>query len=112
MGKAFRRHQSELGRMAADRIGKLRAPPNQMLANPEQHLRGLLLDALDRNKAGARTAHRLAICLRVGRVVLAAAYIRLHMLRCHQHRLMAQRRQRTRPVVRAAARLQSDPDRR
>ena len=52
-----------------------------------------------------RPAHRLADRLGVGRVVLAAPHIRLHVLRRDQHHFMAQRRQRARPVMRAAARL-------
>jgi hypothetical protein len=71
MDKPSRRHKAELGRMAADGVGELRAPPNQLLAHPKQHLVGLPRRTLCRDEARPRPAHRLADRLRVGRVVLA-----------------------------------------
>ena len=86
-GQALGCHQPELGGMAADRVAHLRAPLQQAVAHPNQHLSRLLLDCLDRHPPlfDLRTAHRLADRLRVGCVVLAAINIGLHVLRRDQH---------------------------
>jgi hypothetical protein len=103
--------QSELRRIAADRVAQLGALANQPVAQADQHLRRLPLGRLDRNKAHPRPAHRFADRLRIGAVVLVARHIGLDQLRRQQHRLVAQRRNGAPPVMRRAAGFDADPGR-
>src|ERR1700682_518152 len=93
--------QAELGGMATDSVGELRAPLDQALAHAQQHLRRRLLDTLDGHQPLLHLgpAHRLADRLGVGLVVLVAADIGLHVLRRDHHQLVAQLLQLPRPVV-------------
>jgi hypothetical protein len=97
--------QSELGGIAADRIGELRAIADQPIAQTDQHQRGLLLGGLDRDEAHRRPAHRLTQRFGIGRIVLAALDVRFDILRRDQPHFVSERLQETRPVVRSAARF-------
>ena len=100
----------ELGGMAADGIAELGAPADQALARAEQHLQGGLLGALHRHQPllHARPAHRFAERRGIRSIVLAALDIGPHVLRRHQHHLVAKLPEFPSPVVAAATSLQPD----
>lgn len=68
----------------------------------------MLLFAPHRHEVHARSRHRLADCLCIGRVVLAALEVSLDVARRHQPELVAERDQFARPMVRSRARLDTD----
>ena len=68
---------TEFGKMATQRIDAHRSLLDQQLTRLVQHQRGLLLRALDRNKAHPGTRHRFADRFGVDCVVLAALDIGL-----------------------------------
>ena len=92
-----------------DHLGPL---PHQKIARPMQHQPALLLDRFDLHKTHGRPPHRLADRLGVGRIVLVALYIGLHVLRRHQSHPMTKPRQFTRPIVRRGAGFHADQARR
>ena len=73
-----------------------------------QQRRRLLLCRLDRHKSHRRALNRLANRFGIGRIVLVALDVRLHVLRRHQPHLMAQRAELARPVMRRCTRFQTD----
>ena len=87
-------------RVTAQRVDQHRTLAHQKIARPLQHDRRLLFRRLDRHEPHRRPCHRLADCFRVGRVVLLAFNIRLHILRRDQPDLMTQRAQLARPIMR------------
>src|SRR5215211_5665223 len=91
--------QPELGGIAADRVGQLRLPADQLVAYPGQHLCGLLLGRLHRNKPHPRPAHRLADRRGIGRIVLPPLNIRLHILRRQQNGLVPECRELASPIM-------------
>lgn len=68
----------------------------------------MLLSAPHRHEMYARSLHRLADCLCIGPVVLAALEVGLDVARRHQPDLVSERDQFARPVVRSRARLDTD----
>src|SRR5271166_2232198 len=76
------------------------------------HQPTLLLDRLHLHKSHRRPAYRLADRLRVGRIVLVALDISLHILRRHQPNLVAELRQLPCPVVRGGTGLHANEARR
>src|SRR5262245_46235476 len=72
------------------------------------HQPALLRGRLHLHKSHRRPANRLADRLRIGRIVLVALDIGLHVLRWHQPNLMAEPRQLTGPVVRRGARFHAN----
>ena len=73
--------KAELGRIAADGVRQLRAIADQPIAQADHHQGRLLFGSLHRHEAHRRPTHRLAKCLGVGGIVLAALHIRLDQLR-------------------------------
>jgi hypothetical protein len=69
--------EAELGGMATDGVGQLRAIADQPVADANQHQRRLLVRRLHRHEAHRRPAHRLAQRFGVRRIVLAALDVRL-----------------------------------
>src|SRR6202040_3602918 len=76
--------QTELCRIASDRIGELGAIRNQPIAQAKQHQSRLPLGCLYRPEPHRRWAHRLAKRFRVCRIVLAPFDIWLDQLRRDQ----------------------------
>jgi hypothetical protein len=72
------------------------------------HKPALLLGRLDLHKTHRGAANRLADRLGVGRIVLVALDVSLHVLRRHQTNLMTELRQLTRSVVRRGTGLHAD----
>src|SRR5665811_314138 len=69
--------KAELGRIAADGVGQLRAIADQPVTYADQYQGRLLLSRLHRHEAHRRPARRLAKRFRVRRIVLAALDVRL-----------------------------------
>ena len=67
--------------LLSDRVRKPNPLAHQQQAGPMQHHHALLLRSLHRNKAHGRPAHRLADRLSVGRIVLLAFDVGLHVWR-------------------------------
>ena len=107
MGRAFRCDPAILGEMPPEGVDQLGALPDQKVAGPEEESRGLLLLALDGDKAHRRTLRRLADRLSIDGIVLVSLHERLDVGRRDQPHLMAQRHQFAGPVMRTAAGLQS-----
>jgi hypothetical protein len=103
---------AELGQLAAHAVHQLRPLLHQQHPRAFQTARGLLLDALDRDKAHVRTAQRGADRRGIARIILVALHEGLHVSRRDQAYIMAQRTQRARPVMRRAAGLEPDQARR
>ena len=99
---------AELGHVGAQGVADLGALPRQDLAHPVQHHGRLLVRRLRANEPHRRPGHRFADRLGIGRIVLAALHIGLHVLRRHQLDLVPQRGQLTRPVVGRGARFHTD----
>jgi hypothetical protein len=90
----------------------LRPLPQQKIARPVLHQPTLLLGRLHPHKSHRRPADRLADRLRVGRIVLTALDVSLHILRRHQTNLMTELRQLTCPVMRGGTGLHANEARR
>ena len=99
---------AELRQMGPQRVDQHRPLPDQQLPCPMHRQNRLLLGRLHRDEPHRRPAHRLANRLGIRRVVLVALDVGLDVLRRHQPDLMAQRRNRPRPVVRRRTRLHAD----
>ena len=108
MCNAASRCQAELGGIAADGIGQLRAAAHQPVADPDQHQSRLLLRCLHRHEAHRRPAHCLAQRLSVRRIVLALLDIGLSQLRRYQLHLMPERLQQPCPMMAATAGFDRD----
>src|SRR5271154_1097949 len=106
--RPLRRDDANLCQMPAQGVQQPRAVARQRLADAMTHQLGLVLDRSDRHEAHARTPDSFANPPRVGRVVLVAPHIRLHISGRDQLHAMAEFDQFARPVMRGAASL--DPD--
>src|SRR5262249_16385026 len=82
--------------------------PHQQIARAVLHQSTLLLGRLDLHKTHGRPPNCLADRCSVGRVILVALDVSLHVLRRHQPNLVAEPRQLTRPIVRRGASLHAD----
>ena len=91
--------------MATQGVDRLCPLPYQKIPSSEDNGIGLGCFALHRNKAHRRSLRRLADRLGVGGIVLLSLHKRLHVSRRDQADPMAKLADRTRPVVRAAARF-------
>jgi hypothetical protein len=103
-----RRGKPELRHVASDRIRELDALAHEHQPNAMQHHDALLLDALPLDEAHSRASHRLTDRLGIGRVVLLALDVGLHIAWRHQPDLMAELGQLACPMMRRGAGL--DPD--
>jgi hypothetical protein len=74
-----------------------------------QHHHALLLHGFHGNKAHGRPAHRLANRLSVGRIVLLAFDVGLHVARRHQPDIVPECAQLACPIVPGGTRLDADP---
>ena len=72
------------------------------------HQLTLLFGRLYRNKPHGWTAHRLTDRFSIGRIVLVALDVSLHVLRRHQTNLMPELCQLTRPIVRGGTSFHAD----
>jgi hypothetical protein len=77
-----------------------------------EHERGLLLRALDRNKAHGRSGHGFTNAFSIECITFAAFDIRLHIGCRHEPDLMAKGRQLPRPEMGRGARLHTNQARR
>jgi hypothetical protein len=102
-------HDAMLRHVPTDRIRKPGPLPHQQQAGPMQYHHALLLGSLHGNKAHKRPAHRLADRLSVGRIVLLALDVGLHVARRHQSDIVPERAQLSCPIVPGGTRLDADP---
>jgi hypothetical protein len=115
---SFGHRDAKLRRVAAHRVDQHRTLLDQQIAHPEhprvkpEDQRRLLLGGFDRHKPHGRPAHRFADRLGIDRVVLAALGVGLDVLRRDQHHLVPQAVQPPCPMMRGAARLDTDARRR
>jgi len=72
------------------------------------HQLSLLLLRFDPHEPHRRAPHRLADCRGVGRIVLVALKVSLHVLRRHQANFMSELRQLPRPIMRRGTGLDAD----
>ncbi len=107
-GRSLRRDDAHLGQEPAQAIAELGALANQKIARPMQSPRALLLDALNRHEAHVRPQRRFADCLGVACVGLVALHERLHIGGGHETRLVPERADDARPMMRRAAGLHDD----
>ena len=91
-------------------INALRA--HQQIARAVLHQLSLLFRRFDLHETHGRASHRLADRLGIGRVVLVALDVGLHVLRRHQTNLVTELGQLPRPIVRRGAGLHADETRR
>ncbi len=94
--------------MAAQGIGQHGALSNQQLSPAVHQQRRLLLGRLHRHEAHRWPLDGFANRLGIGRVILVALHVGLHILRRHETNLMAKRPQLARPVMRRRAGLHAD----
>jgi hypothetical protein len=94
--------------MRPQRIDHLGLLPQQQIARAMLHQPALLLGRLDLHKTHGRAANRLADRLGVGRVVLVALDVSLHVFRRHQTNLVTEPRQLTRPIMRRGTGLHAN----
>src|SRR5262249_26302901 len=81
----LRRHNTEFGHMRPQGIDHLSPLPDQQIARAMLHQLTLLLGRFDPDKTHGGAANRLADRPDVGRVILVALNISLHILRRHHH---------------------------
>src|SRR3954453_5230670 len=93
-------YNPELSQMRPQRIDHLGLLPQQKIARAMLHQPALLLGRLRSPKSHRRPANRLADRLGIGRIVLVALDVSLHVLRWHQTNLVTELRQLTGPLVR------------
>src|SRR5439155_3246206 len=105
---SLRSHNTELGQVRPQGINRLGPLPQQQVARAMLHQPALLLGRLDLHKTHGRAANRLADRFRIGRVILVALDVSLHVLRRHQANLVAEPRQLTRPIMRRGTGFYTD----
>ena len=88
-----------------DYLGPL---PHQKIARAMQHQPALLLGRFDLYETQGRPPRRLADRLGVGRIVLVALDVGLHVLRRHQPHPVAKFREFTRPIMSRGAGFHAD----
>jgi len=94
--------------MRSQGVADLRALSGQDLAHAVQHHGRLLVWRLPANEPHRGPGYRFTDRLGIGRIVLPALDIGLHVLRRHQLHLMSQRRQLTRPMMGRSAGFHPD----
>src|SRR6516162_8236664 len=99
---------TELSQMRPQGVDHLRSLPHQQVACAMLHQPALLLGRLRPHKSHGGAANRLADRFGVGRVVLVALDVRLHVFRRHQTNLVTELRQLTRPIMRRSTRLHAN----
>jgi hypothetical protein len=92
-----------------DHLGPL---AHQQIARSMKHQPALLLGRFDLHETHGRPPHCLADRFGVGRIVLVALDVRLHILRWHQPHPVAKLREFTCPVMGRGAGLHADQARR
>src|SRR3954452_20432996 len=105
MNRSFGSNHAELGQVTAERVDGLGALANQQVPRAKHDGGGLLVRALEGNKAHSGTLGGLADRLRIGHVVLLSLDERLHVRRRDQLHRVAKLGDLAAPVVGAATGL-------